>query len=65
MAAIIQEAYYRIQDELDKLKRMVNIEKDINDYQDQDVQIEGKSFDDGDHINSHNDDDDVWNLNSI
>lgn len=40
LGAIIQEAYYRIHEEMDKLKGII-IEKDVNDYQETDVQIEG------------------------
>lgn len=37
------EFYYRIQDELDKLKGIIT-EKDVNDYQETDIQIEGRDY---------------------
>lgn len=36
------ESYYRIQDEIDKLKSIIT-EKDVNDYQETDIQIEGSN----------------------
>lgn len=43
LGAIIMEFYYRIQDELDKLKGIIT-EKDVNDYQETDIQIEGRDY---------------------